>query len=172
MASVRHILIQPEGGSMDQTGFVTYTEEAWADCLAKAEDVLNQWKTGEATEESFIELVGLYSFDGGSSASGGLYTDVWSGGNYVEPFTTWSIDPSRQTGDTGIVKTDYGYHIMYFVGSEPVWLGFGRTSLKTELKDGSYRNLLNQEVLEVNNHELPASAAPFYARIREEDLEH
>lgn len=48
----------------------------------------------------------------------------------------------------------------------------GSTSLMTELKDGSYRNLLNQEVLEVNNHELPASAAPFYARIREEDLEH
>ena len=34
----------------------------------------------------------------------------------VKPFQDWSLDESRQTGDTGIVKTDYGYHIMYFVG--------------------------------------------------------
>ena len=30
------------------------------------------------------------------------------------PFDAWCFDASRQPGDTGIVKTDYGYHIMYF----------------------------------------------------------
>ena len=34
----------------------------------------------------------------------------------VEAFQDWSLDESRKTGDTGIVETDYGYHIMYFVG--------------------------------------------------------
>ena len=33
----------------------------------------------------------------------------------VETFNDWCFDESRQPGDTGIVKTNYGYHIMYFV---------------------------------------------------------
>ena len=33
----------------------------------------------------------------------------------VEEFSDWSFDPERVAGDTGIVKTTYGYHIMYFV---------------------------------------------------------
>ena len=31
------------------------------------------------------------------------------------------ICESRKPGDTGIVKTDHGYHIMYFSGSTPTW---------------------------------------------------
>ena len=34
----------------------------------------------------------------------------------VPTFNDWVFDESRKPGDTGIVKTDYGYHIMYFVG--------------------------------------------------------
>ena len=32
------------------------------------------------------------------------------------PFEDWCYDSSRKTGDTGIVETTYGYHVMYFVG--------------------------------------------------------
>jgi hypothetical protein len=31
-------------------------------------------------------------------------------------FNDWCFDPDRQVGDTGIVETSYGYHIMYFSG--------------------------------------------------------
>ena len=34
----------------------------------------------------------------------------------VNSFSAWCFDKDRKTGDTGIVMTDYGYHIMYFVG--------------------------------------------------------
>ena len=34
----------------------------------------------------------------------------------VTEFNDWCFDESREPGDTGIVKTSYGYHIMYFVG--------------------------------------------------------
>ena len=34
----------------------------------------------------------------------------------VTAFNDWCFDGARQPGDTGIVKTDYGYHIMYYVG--------------------------------------------------------
>ena len=41
----------------------------------------------------------------------------------VEPFETWCFDEARVIGDTGLVKTSYGYHVMYFVGSTPIWEG-------------------------------------------------
>ena len=34
----------------------------------------------------------------------------------VEAFENWCYDAARKTGDTDIVETEYGYHVMYFVG--------------------------------------------------------
>ena len=34
----------------------------------------------------------------------------------MEAFRDWAIDPERKAGDTGIVETPYGQHIMYYVG--------------------------------------------------------
>ena len=35
----------------------------------------------------------------------------------VPAFNDWMFDKNRKPGDSGIVKTDYGYHIMYYVGA-------------------------------------------------------
>ena len=32
----------------------------------------------------------------------------------VQPFNDWCFDAARAEGDYGIVRTDYGYHVMYF----------------------------------------------------------
>ena len=34
----------------------------------------------------------------------------------VRNFNDWCFDKSRKPGDTGIVESDYGVHVMYFVG--------------------------------------------------------
>ena len=34
----------------------------------------------------------------------------------VTNFNDWCFDESRKTGDTGIVESTYGYHVMYYVG--------------------------------------------------------
>ena len=34
----------------------------------------------------------------------------------VESFDKWCFDSSRKPGDTGMVETEYGYHVIYFVG--------------------------------------------------------
>ena len=40
----------------------------------------------------------------------------------VEAFNDWCFDPARSAGDTGVVETEYGYHVMYFVGEDiPAW---------------------------------------------------
>ncbi len=81
----------------------------------KAEDILADFKAGEATEEAFGVLALEYSEDTGSSYSGGLYNNV-APGEMVEAFDAWCFDESRVAGDTGIVETEYGIHIMYYVG--------------------------------------------------------
>ena len=106
---VRHILIMPEE---DAEGNVT--DEAWSAAEAKATEVLNEYLAGEMTEEAFGELAATYSADG-NAAQGGIYENVYRG-QMVEPFESWCYDEARAIGDTGIVKTQYGYHVMYFVG--------------------------------------------------------
>ncbi len=134
ISDVRHILICPVA-TKSEDGESTLGDAEWAACLTKAEEVLNTWKSGEATEESFAALAKEHTEDGGSKETGGLYENVAPGSNYVEPFLNWSVDAQRQTGDTAIVKTEYGYHIMYFVKGEPYWLYSARNTLVTERTD-------------------------------------
>ncbi len=89
-----------------------------ADAYAKAEQLLNDWIAGGATEEAFAEMANANSDDG---AVDGLYTQILKG-DMVKEFENWCFDESRTVGDYGIVQTTYGYHIMYFSGeNEPYW---------------------------------------------------
>lgn len=66
------------------------------------------------SEDDFAVLATRYSADSGSYAVGGLYKRVEKG-SMVEEFDEWCFDSFRKTGDTAIVATSYGYHVMYFV---------------------------------------------------------
>lgn len=134
ISDVRHILICPQAteGEDEES---TLGDAEWAACLSKAEEILNTWKTGEATEQSFADLAKEYTEDGGSMETGGLYEDITPDSYYVEAFLNWSVDAARQPGDTGIVQTEYGYHVMYFVEGEPYWLYSARNTLISERTD-------------------------------------
>ena len=116
LVDVRHILITPEGGTKNESGTnVTYSEEEWEACRVEAQKVLDEYLAGEKTEKAFGELANKHSDDqGGKVTNGGLYSDV-PVGKMVKPFEKWIFDDSRKPGDTGLVKTEYGYHVMYFV---------------------------------------------------------
>ena len=140
-ATVRHILVaadQDEGASEP-------TEDQYAAAKTKAEELLDQWKSGAATEESFAELAKANSADTGSAADGGLITDIYSGSGYVSTFTDWALDAARQPGDTGIVQNTgssvKGWHIMYFVGrdGDPVW----KLTAKTAMENNDYTDWQN-----------------------------
>lgn len=119
---VRHILIEPEGGKENEDGTeITYTDAEWEACRVKAQALLDQWKAGDATEESFAALAEKHSVDTGSSADGGLYSQLTKETNFVEEFKAWYLDETRAKGDTGLVKSVYGYHIMYFSDSQDIW---------------------------------------------------
>ena len=116
---VRHILIMPEGATSETIRSEEFSEEAWAAAEDKAQEILNLWLAGEKTEDSFGELAIAHSQDGDPS-NGGLYTGVEEG-QMVEAFINWCFDLNRQVGDYDIVKTEFGYHIMYFSGYETLW---------------------------------------------------
>ena len=117
LKNVRHILVAPahnhEEGETHEDG-ETYSEEELAAAKASAEEILESWKNGEATEEAFAALANEKSADG-DGTTGGLYENVYPG-QMVTNFNDWCFDDSRKTGDTGIVESTYGYHVMYFVG--------------------------------------------------------
>lgn len=117
---VRHILICPTGGVEDDAGEVTYSEAEWEACRLKAQQLYDQW-LADGTEAGFAELAMEYTEDTGSMETGGLYEDVYQG-QMVEAFDAWCFDASRKYGDSGLVKTEFGYHIMFFVDSEEVWI--------------------------------------------------
>lgn len=120
--NVRHILIPIED----------VTDET-ADGVAKekAEMLYKAWRSGDATEDSFAELAEVNSSDG-SASNGGLYENV-SLNQMVKEFENWCFAKGRKAGDTGIVKTQYGYHIMYFSGeSKPYNLIVARSAMENE----------------------------------------
>jgi len=124
--NVRHILIQPEGGS-------EATDEQKAAAKSQAEELLAQWKAGEATEDSFAALAQENSADSGSASNGGLISNITPDSSYVESFRDWAVDPARQVGDTGLVESDYGWHIMYYAGAgDPVWKQTAQSALTNQ----------------------------------------
>ena len=95
----------------------TYSDEEKAAAKTAAEEIYNEWKNGAATEESFAALANEKS-DDGDGTTGGLYTDIYPG-QMVAAFENWCFD-DRKPGDSGIVETEYGYHIMFYSGDSDI----------------------------------------------------
>lgn len=107
--NVRHILLSSSDYSTE--------EEAYA----MAEKLLKQINEAADKKAEFISLVPEYSSDTGSKSNDGLYENVLPG-KMITEFNDWCFDSERQPGDTGIVQTDYGYHVMYFDGyGSQIW---------------------------------------------------
>lgn len=120
--NVRHIL------------FNTSNYESADEAKAEADKILAQWESGEKTEAAFAALAKEHSEDGGSASEGGLYENVRKGVMVTE-FNNWIFDDARKAGDVEIVKTSYGYHIMYFVGDGiPAW----KAAVTEEMKNDDY----------------------------------
>ncbi|MDE6087675.1 MAG: peptidyl-prolyl cis-trans isomerase, partial [Oscillospiraceae bacterium] len=135
--NVRHILFNKDDHmeeldeDADETAQQAAEDAALQTCQQLAQDLLAEWESGEKTEDSFAELADTYSEDPGSNTNGGLYENVYTG-QMVTSFNDWCFDESRQPGDTGIVETDYGFHIMYYSGDgNPTWVNTARRAVQS-----------------------------------------
>ncbi len=154
--NVRHILIEPESdddsSSSTSSTEKKYTKAQWAAAKKKADKVLAEFNKTDKSEYSFAKLAEKYSTDsastsaGSGDAFGGLYESV-ALGDMVEEFENWSTDKARKYGDVDIVKSDYGYHIMFFVKACPEY----ESKIISQIKDDNLSNMV--EKAEVKVHE-------------------
>jgi len=107
----------PEKGwtvTVAEDGTVTCPEEAWVACEEEAQEMLAYWrKKNRGTEATFGETAHHQSRDTGTAANGGLYQGIRKG-QMLAQIDAWCFDPARQTGDTVIMRSPYGVHILYF----------------------------------------------------------
>lgn len=117
LLAVRHILINYQGGTTDEeTGEMVYSDEQKQKAEDKINEIKAEWEAGAKTEDSFGELAKKYTEDS-NGADGGLYDEVYPGWA-VENFDAWCYDESRKSGDVGVVHTEYGCHLIYYVGEQ------------------------------------------------------
>lgn len=113
-----------------------------ADSETTADAVLEEWKSGPATEDSFAELADKY----GSSAEGGLYEGLTAGG-MTDTLAAWIFDSARTSGETAVISDDGETHtdedgsthtpetayVVYYVGAnDPAWSLDIESTLLTE----------------------------------------
>jgi len=124
---VRHILVSfPEGPEYeddtdtdedtdadDGMGEDQVPARAKEAAQEQAEAILEDWKNGAQTADSFAVLAHEKSDDPGSRDNGGLYEDISRETGFVPEFLDWCFYEDRKDGDTGLVTTSHGIHIMF-----------------------------------------------------------
>ena len=121
---VHHILVKVDD---------TTDEAAMAAAKEQAEAILAEYEAGEKTYDAFSALGEKYLADG-TAAEAAAYNDI-KPTDMVANFSSWCFDPNRTAGDTGVVETEYGYHVMYFIGTGRI---YRNAMIDTELREADY----------------------------------
>lgn len=135
---VRHILFM----TVDSSTGEPLTDEEIAEKEAKKNEALAKWEASDKTEDAFADLATEYTEDTGSSSTGGLYEGV-NKGQMVDAFDQWIFDDSRKTGDYDVIESEYGYHIMYYVGNRDLSY---RNTMRTSHTQEDYSAWLEDEL--------------------------
>lgn len=159
--NVRHILVKFASDNPTDEEKIKASEKANA-ILAE----FNKLAADKKTEDAFAAMAKEKSDDTGSATNGGLIENLKADGSYVEKFEKWSVDPARKVGDTGIVETKFGYHVMYFSKNNgPAWESDIMTKLRKEavdayfnpivaLEDGKYELVKEEAKIEKSKEEM------------------
>ena len=160
VVDVRHILIKPEGGTLNSDGYTyTYTDAQWEAARQKAQVVYDLWLAGDKDEDSFAELAKKNSADTSASA-GGLITNI-AKGNTVETFDAWIFADGREYEDHGLVKSVYGYHIMFYVTAEEAWIRYCEASYANEVVSAKIEKFAESYKLETDYDNIALGGVDF-----------
>ncbi|MBO4495157.1 MAG: peptidylprolyl isomerase [Clostridiales bacterium] len=103
---VYHVLYM----TIDKTTGAELTAEQQAEAKKKADDLL-----AAASTLDDLKTKGQAALDAGEAAEASQYTVEL--GQMVQEFEDWCFADHKE-GDKAVVKTQFGYHVMYFVGTE------------------------------------------------------
>lgn len=127
--------------------FTSSVYETDAAAEAKAEEIMAQFKAGEMTKDAFEALANEYTED-----SGVFYENVYPG-QTVSEFEDWMFDADRKEGDVDVVYSQYGYHLMYYMGENadtPAWKAIASNSLLSEKLDAWYEQAAEKYAVTVD----------------------
>lgn len=111
-----------ENRYLDNTPTVNMRAVITADGNGQA--ILDEWSSGEATEESFAALCDKYNDPALISVTGGFMENVQPAMMSAD-MEAWLSDSARKAGDTTVISPqDEGYtYVLYYMGqSDPWWL--------------------------------------------------
>lgn len=102
--------------------------------------LLDKWKEGESTEDSFAEMAYNYSQDRSTNLSGGLEKNMSkSSTGLSKELINWLFDEGRQAGDTAVLRANQAaYAAVYYIGEDEIqWKYLVRQSMTEDkyLKD-------------------------------------
>ena len=105
------------------------------------EEILEEWKNGAATEDSFAELCKKYTQDTSAVENGGLFEQVTKTG-MTEELSNWIFDSSRQAGDTVAITVSETTYVLYYIGQDqPEW--------KINIKNTLVSDTMNQHMQDI-----------------------
>ncbi len=137
----------------------------------EAQTILEDYLAGAMTEDAFAELAKQHSADSNAS-EGGIYEDVTEG-YMVAEFEDWALEKGRKYGDVGIVETQYGYHIMYFIGTETTtWADVIRADKGADDYEEFITELENADNVKIDriDEEGVASAEEFVVKLAKQQI--
>lgn len=95
-------------------GKVSCVESGWRNADWEAQSLLSEWRSDyQGLENGFGQLAYERSDDEASKKHGGYYVNVLPGEVPAE-LEEWLFDPVRKHGDTKVIRSEYGFHVLYF----------------------------------------------------------
>lgn len=117
--------------------------------------ILDEWKGGAATEESFAEICDKYNDPEVTTAQGGLLEALVSG-NMPEEVSSWTHDAARVAGDTAVIspESEENTYVLYYVGTnEPEWaLSIRQTLINEKMAELMTQFVDNAQVEDPKGH--------------------
>lgn len=128
-------LQQRAGDYASEQGYTVTFRHILVSDRETADSLLEEFAAGRKVDEPrFAVLANANSLDEGTRLDGGLYDHI-APGQMAPELDAWLFDEARVPGDTAVVKTDLGYHAVYFSGREDNAVTTARQVLWLE-KDG------------------------------------
>lgn len=116
------------------------TDEQLEQSCEEAEDMLDKWKSGEGTEDSFLELAAKQSAESGSTYK---YENMTKD-TLDSDVEDWVFSEDRSAGDCEVLYTSSGFHLVYYSGEgEEAWKALVTENLQDQKYQEWYDKLMD-----------------------------
>ncbi len=166
---IRHVLLIPTGAQREDGTTAPVTEEDWELCRSEAEAMLEDWRKetkkvmnwhrkDHSEEREFGELAYANSKDAGTAPNGGLISDIHKG-QLISELNSWCFDSARVPGDIELIRTESGWHIVYFVGTEAAWYAPAKQAVMAEKTQELFQTAMDTHEMTVDYSAIAIGAA-------------